>query len=113
MLACYHEANVFIAPFQIARGVQNKILQAFACGLPVVSTSVGAEGIDCEDGKHYLLALDSEHFVKQICKLVEDPVCYNYISEKAIELVNNRFTWEASNRQLFKLFHHSSGLQKN
>lgn len=104
MLACYHEASIFVAPFQIARGVQNKILQAFACGLPVVTTAVGAEGIDCVDGQHYLLAADPEQFIEQISKLVDDRSCYSHISDNALKLVNDQFTWDASNRKLFKLF---------
>lgn len=104
MLAFYHEASIFIAPFQIARGVQNKILQAFACGLPVVTTAVGAEGIDCADGTHYLLAASPEQFIKKISKLSDDRDYYNQISTNALELVNDQFTWDASNQQLFKLF---------
>ena len=107
MLACYHEASIFVAPFQIARGVQNKVLQAFACGLPVVTTVVGAEGIDCVAGTHYLLATDAEQFIEQISKLVDDERCYKHISDNAHELVNDQFTWDTSNRQLFKLFNSS------
>jgi glycosyltransferase involved in cell wall biosynthesis len=104
MLAFYHEASIFIALFQIARGVQNKILQAFACGLLVVTTAVGAEGIDCADGTHYLLAASPEQFIEKISKLFDDRDYYNQISTKALELVNDQFTWDASNQQLFKLF---------
>ncbi|OED38192.1 hypothetical protein AB833_20625 [Chromatiales bacterium (ex Bugula neritina AB1)] len=104
MLACYHEATVFIAPFQIARGVQNKILQAFSCGLPVVTTEVGAEGIECSDGTHYLKATTQQEFVRQIGKLHDDPRCYSRIAANALELVNDKFSWEASNEELYELF---------
>ena len=40
----------------------------------------------------------------EIYKLIEDQGCYNYMSSNALELVNEQFTWDASNRQLFKLF---------
>ena len=40
ILPYYHQADIFVAPFRIARGVQNKVLQAFACALPVISTSM-------------------------------------------------------------------------
>lgn len=104
MLACYHQASIFIAPFQIARGVQNKILQAFACGLPVVTSSIGAEGINCIDGKHYLQATDPEQYIEQIGRLIDDHSCYSLISAEALALVRERFTWDASNQELFKLF---------
>lgn len=107
MLAYYHDASVFIAPFQIARGVQNKILQSFACGLPVVTTPIGAEGIDCQNGEHCLISEDPDQFIEQIGKLFDDPTLYNAISKNALELVNAQFTWDASNRQLFKLFQSS------
>ena len=104
MLACYHEAGFFIAPFQIARGVQNKVLQAFACGLPVVTTAVGAEGIQCENGVHYALASTPEEFVNQIIQLSEDQKLYRQMAENAIELVNDRYTWDAMNADLYHLF---------
>ena len=104
MLSFYHDANIFVAPFQIARGVQNKILQAFACGLPVVSTSAGVEGINCIDGKHYLQASDPEEFIQQINRLIDDQSSYSTIASNALDLVNSHFTWDASNRQLFELF---------
>ncbi|MDB4224529.1 TIGR03087 family PEP-CTERM/XrtA system glycosyltransferase [Granulosicoccus sp.] len=109
MLAYYHEANIFVAPFQIARGVQNKILQAFACSLPVVTTAFGAEGIDCTDGTHYLQANEPEQFIEKINQLIEDRSCYNRISCKALELVTEQFTWESSNRKLYRLFNSSGG----
>ena len=45
ILPYFHKADVFVAPFRLARGVQNKVLQAAACALPIVTTSMGAEGI--------------------------------------------------------------------
>ncbi len=104
MLACYHQAHVFVAPFQIARGVQNKILQSFACSLPVVTTAVGAEGINCVDGEHYLLAETSQQFVDKISELFENADRYNNIANSALALVHEDFTWKASNERLFGLF---------
>lgn len=100
MLACYHEANVFIAPFQIARGVQNKILQSFACGLPVVSSAVGAEGIDCVDGQHLLIAETPDEFLAKIALLCGDGDKYGEVCRAALELVNDSYTWDAKNQRL-------------
>lgn len=108
MLSYYHEASIFVAPFQIARGVQNKILQAFACGLPVVTTPIGAEGIECKDEVHCLLAADAEKFKFQLNRLLNDENCYNRVRRNAIELVNDHYTWEANNEQLLSLFKSTS-----
>lgn len=103
MLAFYHQANVFIAPFQIARGVQNKILQSFACGLPVVSTVAGAEGIDCVDGQHLLIANSPDDFVAKISELISNQQKYNDICHEALELIRSQYTWDAINQSLPEL----------
>lgn len=104
MLACYHSATLFVAPFQIARGVQNKVLQSFACGLPVVTTALGAEGIDCEAGVHYALAETPDEFVQQIVWLADDHIGYRRMAESGVELVNTKYTWDAMNTELLRLF---------
>ena len=104
MLACYHSATLFVAPFQIARGVQNKVLQSFACGLPVVTTALGAEGIDCEAGVHYALAETPDEFVQQIVRLADDHIGYRRMAESGVELVNTKYTWDAMNTELLRLF---------
>ncbi len=103
MLPHYHDADIFIAPFQIARGVQNKILQAFACGLPVVTTPIGAEGIEGTDGEHFLIADSPAHFAEQIERLVGQPELFRRLSESARQLVTRDYLWEAKNRPLVSL----------
>ena len=108
MLACYHRARLFVAPFQIARGVQNKILQAFACGLPVVTSTSGAEGIDCNHEEHCLIADSPAEFLDCIERLLADPDLYGRLSVNGLQLVNDQYTWAANNRKLFQLFETAS-----
>lgn len=103
MIPYFHQADIFIAPFQIARGVQNKILQAFACGIPVVSTSIGAEGIDCHDGRDLLLAATADDFAKNITRLICEADSYQSIRNSALALVNDNYTWAAKNEALHNL----------
>ncbi len=103
MLPYYHEADVFVAPFQIARGVQNKILQAFACGLPVVTTPLGAEGIDGQGDEHFLIADTPDRFAQRIDDLVNDPQMYQSLSRASSQLIHDEYRWEAKNRPLLDL----------
>ena len=91
----FNRANVFVAPFRIARGVQNKVLQAFACGLPVISTPMGAEGIRCADNQSILLAETSSDFILQLEKLFQFPDHYTRIADNALRLIHQHYTWES------------------
>jgi sugar transferase (PEP-CTERM/EpsH1 system associated) len=93
ILPYYHQADIFIAPLLIARGVQNKVLQAFACGVPVVATSMGAEGIDCKDTENILIADAPEDFFARIEQLCSNPDLYLEIRDKALNLVRDNYSW--------------------
>jgi sugar transferase (PEP-CTERM/EpsH1 system associated) len=91
----FDKANIFIAPFRIARGVQNKVLQAFACGLPVIASSMGAEGIRCSVEQDILLADTPEQFINRIEQLTNNQECYSYISNNALKNITNNYSWES------------------
>ncbi len=93
ILPYYHRSDIFVAPLRIARGVQNKVLQSFSCGIPVVSTSMGAEGIDCVNGRDILIADTAEYFFENIDKLITDASYYNSIKDSALELVQEHYSW--------------------
>lgn len=100
ILPFYHQSDFFVAPLRIARGVQNKVLQAFACGLPVISTSMGAEGIDCTDRIDIHLADSAEEFLQGIKHLINDTQYKNSIRDKAIKLVRNQYSWKGKLKKL-------------
>jgi sugar transferase (PEP-CTERM/EpsH1 system associated) len=94
ILPYYHKSNYFVAPFRIARGVQNKVLQAFACGLPVISTSMGAEGINCHDTKDILVANNQHQFLAAIKALESDKELKEKIIQNALQLIHQQYSWE-------------------
>jgi sugar transferase (PEP-CTERM/EpsH1 system associated) len=96
ILPYYHKSDIFVAPLQIARGVQNKILQAMASGLPVISSSMGAEGINCESGTHILIADTPDQFIQHLNALVNEPEFRNSLISHARKLVEEQYSW-ASN----------------
>jgi sugar transferase (PEP-CTERM/EpsH1 system associated) len=99
----YHQSDCFVAPLRIARGVQNKVLQAFSCGLPVISTSMGAEGIDCTEGKDILIADSPEAFLSKIENLFTNKLLYASIKKNALELVHTHYTWDAELETLARI----------
>ena len=109
MTGYFAEADVFIAPFRIARGVQNKLLQAFAAGVPVVSTPEGAEGIDCTDSADVVIAGDPEQFVLAIDRLMSDGELHARLRRDARYLVESRYSWKAQTRELVELLETAIG----
>lgn len=65
--------DIYLCPLRIAAGVRNKLLEAFAAGMAVVSTSIGQEGIECRHGEHLLVADTAEAFARAVRRLADDP----------------------------------------
>ena len=66
-------AALVVAPLRIARGVPNKVLEAMAMARPVVTTPVGAEGLDLVDGRHAAIAPDLDRFTERVARLLAHP----------------------------------------
>lgn len=94
ILPYYQMADVFVAPFRLARGVQNKVLQAFSCALPVVATPMGAEGINCAGGEHICLATDAREFINSVIHLLENRQEAELLGRNALKLVTDEYSWE-------------------
>lgn len=91
----FDQAHVFIAPFQIARGVQNKVLQAMACALPVVCTPLGAEGIMCHHNEDIIIAKDANEFTKQAIEFANNLALRERIGQQAFSTINSHYAWES------------------
>jgi len=87
-------AKVFVVPIRLGKGFRGKILEAMAMGIPVVSTSIGAEGIPAEDMNNIAIADDPETFVDRVVKLLQDGELHRRISKNARTLVEKKFSWE-------------------
>jgi sugar transferase (PEP-CTERM/EpsH1 system associated) len=89
----FQAADVFVAPFQIARGVQNKILQAMACGLPVITSPLGAEGIIAEHGSELLLAEDAAGYVSHVTQL-QSQDNYERVASRCRQRILHEYSWD-------------------
>ena len=89
-------ASVYIVPIRIGGGTRLKIFEAMSMGLPVVSTTVGAEGLPVVDEEDVLIR-DSEHdFADAIVHLLKDPERQLALGMRAAENVRRRFSWKAA-----------------
>ena len=93
------KATVFVAPLFIGGGIITKILYAMAAGLPVVTTSIGNEGIGALRGRDLLLADTPEEFARDTLLLIKNPALWAEYSENGKAFVRNNFDWERTVQQ--------------
>ncbi len=85
---------VSVAPIRVGAGIQNKILESMALGTPVVTTSIGLEGIEAMADKHLLVADGPEEFARKVMQLIRDNKLRSQISTEARNLIEEKYTWE-------------------
>jgi glycosyltransferase involved in cell wall biosynthesis len=93
-------ATVIIAPLRIGGGTRFKILEAMAMGKAVVSTTIGAEGIDVHHGSDILLADEPEAFAGQVARLLDDAALRRRMGVAARSLIEGGYSWAASVERL-------------
>jgi glycosyltransferase involved in cell wall biosynthesis len=91
-------AAVAVVPLHAAAGTRLKILEAAACGVPVVSTSVGAEGLDLADGEHIRIADSAAGFAEAVAELLADPDARRRQAAAARRRVEERYGWVSIGR---------------
>jgi glycosyltransferase involved in cell wall biosynthesis len=89
----YHRHRVMVAPIRAGSGTRLKILEAFAAGTPVVSTTLGAEGIESEPGRHLLLADSAADFAAAIEQVLADDQLARRLAAEGMSLVRERYDW--------------------
>jgi glycosyltransferase involved in cell wall biosynthesis len=101
----YKRSAVSIVPLRAGGGTRLKILEAMALGRPVVSTSIGCEGLDAVDGEHLLIADSPKKFSDSVIRLLTDWGFYKRICASARQLVVNRYDWEAVTKRLLGIYY--------
>lgn len=92
-------ADVCVAPLRSGSGTRLKILEYLAAGRPVVSTSVGVEGLDVTVGRDLLVADESSSFAEAIVRLLRNPAEADSLGAAGRRLVEQRYRWDAIARQ--------------
>jgi glycosyltransferase involved in cell wall biosynthesis len=97
----YKEALAAVVPLRVGGGSRLKILEAMAAGVPVVSTRLGAEGLEINDGESVLLAESAEDFNLALAELISKEDFRQSILQKARILARQRYDWTAIGKVLF------------
>jgi polysaccharide biosynthesis protein PslH len=97
-------ASVVVVPLRLGGGTRIKILEACAAGKPVVSTSIGAEGLDLEPDKDIVLADSPAEFARDIIALLRDPARCDALARSGRESVERRYSQVTLKSSLEALF---------
>ena len=93
-------SQVFFAPIVSGTGIKTKVLEAMACGLPLIALPAGLSGLAGQNGRDYLLADDPARFVEQYVRVRDDPDLARALGRAGRELAIGSYSIEAATRVL-------------
>ena len=100
----YREAIAAIVPLKVGGGSRLKILEAMAAGVPVISTTLGAEGLEVTHDENILIADTNEEMIEAIMRLIERPEDGKQLSGAGRALVSKRYDWTRVGTNLFRTY---------
>jgi glycosyltransferase involved in cell wall biosynthesis len=100
--SAYCDGKIFVAPMMIGTGMQNKLLEAMALGIPCITTSLANNAIKAEHMNSIIVADSREAFIRSIQLLLNNKELYQLIARNAKDFVQNSYSWEESTRHLIE-----------
>jgi sugar transferase (PEP-CTERM/EpsH1 system associated) len=97
-------ATVAICPVTVKVGIQNKVLEAMALGVPVVSSPLGAEGLQAVPGRDFLIGASPAEFAAAVCRVVAEPALAESLWRSARAFVERHHRWDTITRHLQDLY---------
>lgn len=98
------KAAIFVCPLRYGSGMKIKILEAMAMAKPIVSTSVGVEGIKIKNGENIIIADNSTSFASKTIELLRNENLRNHIGENGRKLVEKEYRWEKASSEFNNLY---------
>ncbi len=90
--ALFQACRISVAPLRFGAGIKGKILTSLSYGVPVLTTPLGAEGMDLQAGTEILIAHDPEDFARRLILLYGDEKQWNRMSRRGLEIIKKRFS---------------------
>lgn len=101
----YARGKIFVAPMMIGTGMQNKLIEAMAMGIPCVTTTLANNAIQAIHNESILVANSQEEFILEIERLLNDKDLYHKIALAGKKLVQSKYQWESTTKILVDLIH--------
>jgi glycosyltransferase involved in cell wall biosynthesis len=96
-------ALVSVVPLLHGSGTRLKIIESMACSKPIVSTTIGAEGLGAKDGRDIFIADEPKDFAEKTVKLIHDEKLQNKMGESAYRFVKEKFGFEAVGQTIHQM----------
>ncbi len=100
----FEKASIFVAPLRAGSGIQTKNLEAMAMALPVVTTSIGAMGIEAETDTELLIADTPETFAERVMHLIENPDSRQKLAHAGRKRVEASYDWQVLGEKLEQVY---------
>ena len=100
----FESCRLYIAPLRFGVTTRRMIGQSLAHGLPVVSTPIGAHGMDIENGRHLLIANGADEFANAVIRLYNDEVLWQKLSASALDHLQDRYSYTVARRRACAIF---------
>ena len=101
---CYRSSRIFVAPMRIGTGLQNKLLEAMAMGIPAVTTPLSFEPLGAVHGIHILVGENATALAENIMRLLQDENLRTEIGHNGIAFVKSNYSMEHSGKLLNEVF---------
>lgn len=98
-----HECAVMVVPLMAGGGTRIKIFECMAMGVPVVSTTIGAEGLPVQNGHEILIADGENAFADAVARMLEDRPLARSLAQRARNLMEERYSWQAAASRFMEL----------
>lgn len=99
------EARCYIVPLRVGGGTRIKILDAWAMGKPVVSTSIGCSGLAARDGENIIVRDEPDDFVSAIAEVMDSRALREKLGQAGRKTAEEQYSWGAIGERLVKLYH--------
>lgn len=100
----YQQASLLVAPIYGGGGTRYKNFEAFASGLPVVTTSIGIRGTDARDGQEVIIRDDPDEIASAAIELLNNRGLYKKIAENAQKMVSAKYDWDPIAKKLSQIY---------